>query len=343
MAELLFRYPYVLNGLYFLPILLFLAFRHIARNAKLLPIIDGRPAKLRNFFQAIFAITAAASFIVALAEPFGVDKFKKPVWKGEVVDFVIDLLLSQNANDVKPSRLEVSKMAIFEAADVFNKEGITTLCLAFFTVNFNRLLECTPDIDNFKSIVQRLDTALAGNMGGTNLSAAIPADYGMIRAEVIPKNSRITLFLITDGGKEMSRDKLTGAVIASEPDWKEDELQKKAAELSKSGVRVIPIGIGGTKPAPVIVDGETYYTLLDEKIIKKIALWSGSPERYFIVRDGADFGKWISNQILMNREVDYYRDESKETDLWRYPLLLGIFLASVAFGALGVVRKLVVW
>src|SRR3989344_9643902 len=98
----------------------------------------------------------------------------------------------------------------------------------------------------------------------------------MIRAEVIPKNSRITLFLITDGGKEMSRDKLTGAVIASEPDWKEDELQKKAAELSKSGVRVFPFWIGGTKPAPVIVDGETYYTLLDEKIIKKIALWSGS-------------------------------------------------------------------
>jgi len=149
--------------------------------------------------------------------------------------------------------------------------------------------------------------------------------------------------LITDGGKEMFRDKLTGAVIASELDWKEDELRKKVVELSKSGIRVIPIGIGGTKPAPVIVDGETYYAMLDEKIIKKIASWSGSPERYFIMRDGADFGKWISDQILMNREVDYYRDESKETDLWRYPLLLGIFLASVAFGALGVVRKLVVW
>ncbi|OGF82042.1 hypothetical protein A2924_03715 [Candidatus Giovannonibacteria bacterium RIFCSPLOWO2_01_FULL_44_16] len=338
-----FRYPYILNGLYFLPVLFFSAFLYIVRNSRLLPIIDGHPAKLRNALQTAAALIAAASFITALAEPYGVNQFRKPVWKGEVVDFVVDLSLSQNSDDIKPSRLEAEKKALLEAADMFNKEGITTLCLAFFTVRFNRLLECTPDIDNFKAIAKRLDTDLSGGLGGTNLLAAIPIDYDMIRKEVIPKNSRVTLFLITDGGKEMVRNKLTGAVIVSEPDWQEDELQKKVTELSKSGVRIIPVGIGGVKPAPVIVNGETYYTQLDEKIIKKIAMWSGAPERYFIVREGADFGKWISDQVLMNREVDYYRDEPKETGLWRYPLLLGICFASAAFGALGFARKITPW
>ena len=321
-----------MNGLYFLPILLYLAFRFISRDARLLQTLDGRPAILRNSFQALASIIAAALFITAYAEPYWIDNIKSPVRKGEVVDFVIDLSLSQNAEDIKPNRLEAGKAAILKAADALNSDGITTLCLAFFTYSFNRLLECTEDIANFKAIVERLDPAMGGYIGGTNLLAAIPSDYDLIRSEVIPKKSRLTLFLITDGGKEMVRDKLTGAIKVLDSDWQEDELRKKVTELSKTGIRIIPVGIGGSKPAPVLVGDETYYSLLDESIIKKIASWSGSPERYFIMRDGADFGKWISDQIILSRKIDHYRDETKETDLWKYFLLLGIGFASLVFG-----------
>ena len=86
--------------------------------------------------------------------------------------------------------------------------------------------------------------------------------------------------------------------------------------------------------------GENIYTMLDQDIIKKIALWAGGPDRYFILREKASLANWMNESVIKDLRVDYYISEKKEKDLWRYPLALGVVLASLYLGALGWVEKI---
>lgn len=344
MIDIAFRFPQVFWALIFLPLLIFLAGRAFLLGSRVLRVMGAKPAGIRRFLSAAGLLLALVCFTIAIAEPYVVESLKKPVWKGEAVDFVVDLSLSQNAEDITPRRIDAVKTALLKAADILSQNGLTTLCLGFFTTSFNRLIECSPDIANFKAIVERLEPAWAGGVGGTSLLAALPDDYEMIRKEVIPKSSKLTLFIITDGGKEMWKDANTSAMTVLEPDWNEAELKNKIMQFVKDGVRVVPVGIGGEKPVPVYAKniaggraalktstGETFYTVLDKEILKKIAAWSGDPNRYFIIRDGVSFSKWVEKQVASSREVDYYVTEFQEKDLWKYPLALGIIVGALTF------------
>jgi hypothetical protein len=311
----------------------------------------------REFLTLFGVLSALALFILALAEPYTIVAKRSPVYKDEAVDFIFDLTPSQLAEDVEPNRLEATKKAVLQAVDKLSAEGISYFCLGYFTLRFNRLLECSDGTETFKETVDRLDPSFSVGEG-TNLLAAFQEDYGFVR-KLIPKGTPITAVVMTDGGKEMWRTK-NGMIVALEPDWKEEELKQRVVELSaKEGVRVIPVGVGGKDPVPVpsfdafgkkkqitTSDGDVMYTNLDESIIRKIADWSGDKNRYFILGKGGkgeNLAEWLSGYIISKKTIDHYIAREELSDLWLYPLVAGIVIGSVSLGALGIIGRFFSW
>lgn len=343
--EVHFRFEWALLFLWAVPFLALWIGRMIWLQYRTSCLMGTHFSWIRGVFAGLGRILSIILFIIATASPYNIEVTKKPVWKGEVLDFVYDLTLSQNAEDVSPSRIKALKRETIRAINQLSEVGIFRLCLGFFVSSFNRLLECTEEMDTVREMIDRLEVSVTSN--GTNLLTAFPYDYGlMIKEGNILLRTRINLFIFTDGGREMWIDK-EGALHILEEDWNENDLEKKVADFTKEGIRVIPVGVGGSKPVPVYTfdaggrkrevknyNDEVVYTKLDEGIIKKIASWTGSPKRFFIFQEGVSLADWISKNIVKDLEVDHYIQERSEKDWWRLPLALGIIFASLSLGAL---------
>ena len=275
---------------------------------------------------------------------------KRPIYKGEAVDFGFDISESSGARDVSPERLEAAKRDVKKAVPKLQAAGISYFCLNYFTVAPNRLLECTTDTAGFLLTLQTLDRAFAAR-NSTNLLAAFKEHVSVLK-NYIPEGTRITKVIITDGGKEAWRQK-DGSIVVVEDAWSLDDLQKEVTRMTQEEkIRVIPVGLGGEKWVMVPTggsdngvveteDGSPVLTKLDAETIKKIALWAGDARRYFILDGRADFGEWLAS--LMSREMiveRYIVEKSAPYELWRWPLGAGIFFLMISFGALGIFERI---
>lgn len=319
------------------------AFIHHLKTAR---IMEARPPRLRLFFSMVSLLAMLFFLIVTLAEPYSVIVVQMPVYKDEILDFSIDNSLSQQATDIAPSRMAKVKSELIGAIQRLNQEGISTLCLGAFTVAYERLLECTQDVANFENYARNLNISSAPDKG-TDLLAALPNDYDLMRKDVIPPKARITLFVITDGGMGICRDKQTNQLRVLKPDWNEENLREAIFKFRKDNIRVIPIGVGGKKPVEVYVPDyegrsvavtvsgcESLYTVLDEKIIEKIAEWSGDKNRKFFLQRDTSLGDFIEKTVLTSREVSSYVPQEKRKELWRYSLVAAIILGLIGSGTL---------
>ncbi|QQG44984.1 MAG: hypothetical protein HYW89_03190 [Candidatus Sungiibacteriota bacterium] len=344
--KILFHFPQAWWMIGAVPLLVLWFLRALYLRRRGASILGVRSGFVRHAPKYIFLITAIVGLVAAFSDPYGISTVPRPVYKGEALDFVFDLSPSQKATDVSPNRLEAVKIKVVGAIDLLSKEGTWIMCIGYFTMSFNRWRSCGPDLAGVKFDIAQLDTYFSYEEG-TDLMAAFPTDYKELRKEGLSPGTRITLFIFTDGGKEMWYE-AGGVVRVLEPDWNEAEFKKKIAEFTKEGIRVIPVGIGGEKPVPVYITdnkgvsrpatrptGEIVYTMLDEEILRKIAEWSGAPGRYFILREGTSLERWITDTTLLSREVDHYVNDKKEKELWQYPLVVGIISGALALGALG--------
>ena len=233
--------------------------------------LDMRKRKLKT----VLIITAILFGILSLMRPqwgFHWEKIKR---KGIDILIAIDTSKSMLADDVKPNRLERSKLAVKDMIKKLNGDRIGLIAFAG-----DAFLQCplTVDYSGFMLSLDSLDTDTI-QKGGTSISSAIMEAIKVYKKE--QKKYKI-LVLITDGEDH-----------AGDP-------VKMAKDAKKEGVKIFCIGIG-TKEGELIPvtnkdggkgflkdnAGNAVKTRLDEPTLQKIALDTGG---CYVRSSGANFG-----------------------------------------------------
>ena len=182
---------------------------------------------------------ALALLIVTLARPqFGtrIDTSKR---EGIETIIALDISNSMLAEDVKPSRLESSKMLISKLVDEFKDDKIG---LVIFAGEAFTQLPITSDYVSAKMFLDGINPSLI-QLQGTDIGGAINlAMHSFTQQKGVGK----AIIVITDG-----EDNEAGAVEA-------------AKQAAKQGYRVFVLGVGLPQGAPIPVLGTKDYKMDNE-------------------------------------------------------------------------------
>ena len=268
----------------------------------------------KKIIKSIIIVTVFFLSIFALMRPqwgFQWLKFKR---RGLDILIAIDTSKSMLAADVKPNRLERSKLAV---RDLIKKlKGDRIGLIAFSGTAF---LQCPLTVD-YSGFLLALEDLTSGTIprGGTSISRAI--EVGLKSFEGGLKKYKI-LVIITDG-----------------EDHEGNPLM--AAKLAKDdGVKIFCIGIG-TKEGELIdyVDeygkrgflkdknGNVVKSRLNEEVLQKIALNTGGS---YVRSSGAEFGlDFIYEEKLAPLEKREIKAEMSKLfhERFQLPLLLALIL-----------------
>ena len=215
---------------------------------------NGKP-----LFKFILVILALIMIIVGLADPQVGSKLEKVKREGIDLMLVLDVSNSMLAEDIKPNRLERSKMAISQLVDRLKGDRIG---IVVFAGSAYKQLPLTTDYAAARLFLSAVDTKIVPTQG-TAIGAAI--DMAVDSFDDAQHNKAI--IVITDG--ENHEDDAVGAA-------------KKASE---KGIRVFTIGMGLPDGAPIPIynsngtaagfkkdsKGQTVITKLDEDMLRQIA------------------------------------------------------------------------
>lgn len=205
----------------------------------------------RQVFKASLLVAAFASIVIALTEPKWNPQSQQIRRKGRDVAILLDTSRSMLAEDIKPSRLERSKIAIKDLLDKLNGDRV-----AIVTFAGNSTVKC-PLTQDYAFIRMALAdiSASSNSRGGTAIGDAIRK----AAEEVFDKTSREykDIILITDGDDH-------------------DSFPEQAAEKAASeGVRIIAIGLGNeTEGSRIPITGpngeKTFLTYNGQEVWSKL-------------------------------------------------------------------------
>ena len=238
----------------------------------------------------------ASSYIcmtLALARPQFGTRIDKRERNGIEAIIALDVSNSMLAEDVRPSRLEKSKMLISSLVDnmVDDKVGL----VVYAGEAFNQL-PITSDYVSAKMFLETISPSMI-DLQGTDIAAAIRlAQRSFTRQEGVSR----AIFLITDG-----EDNEGGAVEA-------------AREAAKAGMHVYVLGVGEPSGAPIpipgtgqyIIDneGNTVVSKLNEGMCREIA---DAGMGHYIYVDNSS-----SAQEKLNAYVDQLSKATLETEMY---------------------------
>lgn len=221
----------------------------------LMPMIsDGKPV-----VKFILIIIAYVFLIIGIVDPQVGSKLEKVKREGIDLMLVLDVSNSMLAEDIKPNRLERSKMAISSLID--NLEG-DRLGIIIFAGNAYKQLPLTTDYSAAKLFLSAVDTKIVPTQG-----TAIGEAIEMAIESFDDQEHNKAIIIITDG--ENHEDDAVGA----------------ATSASEEGIKVFTIGMGLPDGAPIPIynnygsqtgfkkdrDGQTVITKLDEDMLRQIA------------------------------------------------------------------------
>ncbi len=258
----------------------------------------GEWALLRNLTKDVSAIRREVKFwflassyicmVLALARPQFGTRIEKRERNGIEAIIALDVSNSMLAEDVRPSRLEKSKMLVSNLVDnmVDDKVGL----IIYAGEAFNQL-PITSDYVSAKMFLETISPSMI-DVQGTDIAAAIRlAQRSFTRQDGVSR----AIFLITDG-----EDNEGGAVEA-------------AKEVAKAGIRVYVLGVGEPTGAPVpipgtgqyIIDneGNTVVSKLNEEMCREIA------------NAGMGHYIYVDNSSSAQEKLDAYVDQLSKSTL----------------------------
>jgi len=182
----------------------------------------------KPFIKFILVLVAFASLTLAVMRPQLGSKLEEVKRKGVDVMIALDVSNSMNAEDIRPSRLERSKQAIYRLIDKLEGDRIG---LIVFAGQSYVQLPITTDYSAAKLFLSTISTDMVPTQG-TAIGNAIEMAVESL-GDSVKHNSAI--IVITDGENH------------------EDDPVTAAAEAAKKGVVVHAIGMGSNDGAPVPV------------------------------------------------------------------------------------------
>ncbi len=266
----------------------------------------------KQIFKAFLLIAAFVSIVFALTGPRWNPKTQKIKRKGRDVCILLDTSRSMLAEDIKPSRLERSKIAIRDLMEKLQGDRI-----AIVTFAGNSAVKCplTQDYAFVRMVLADISTE-STSRGGTMVGDAIRK----ATEDVFDRQSREykDIILITDG-----EDHDSFPIQAAE---------KAAAE----GIRIIAIGLGDENQGSRIpvtgpngektflkYNGQEVWSKLDADTLRKI-VYATNGGKYLSVEPGTtlDLGQIYEGLIASADKSDL-----KSTTMMTYDEKFQIFLA----------------
>lgn len=250
-------------------------------SSEMLAKINNTVSLRKQVFKAVLLVLGFICIVVALTEPKWNPQPQQIRRKGRDVVILLDTSRSMLAEDLKPNRLERSKIAILDLLEVLAGDRI-----AIVTFAGNATVKCplTQDYAFVRMALADISTE-SSSRGGTLIGDAIRK----ATEEVFDKQSREykDLILITDGEDH-------------------DSFPVQAAQkAAQEGVRIIAIGLGDDATGSRIpitgpdgqmtflkYQGQEVWTKLDSDALREIA-YATEGGRYLSVAPGTtmDLGR----------------------------------------------------
>ncbi len=260
-------------------------------ETKFLSQLADNTAVAKQVFKFCLLIFAFASMVVALSRPRWNPTIKQVHSQGRDVVILLDVSRSMLAEDIKPNRLERSKIAIRDLIERLSGDRIGLITFAG-----DATVKCplTQDYGFLRLKLDEISTESTG-VGGTNIGDAIRKASNEIFDDELKDYKDI--ILITDG-----------------EDMESSLPVEAASAAADKGIRIIAVGIGNAEQGARIpiydeagnrtfltYQGEQVWTKLDEKTLRRIALASADG-RYIPVRDGTfDLGEIYEGIVLSSQ------------------------------------------
>jgi Ca-activated chloride channel homolog len=284
-------------------------------GSEMLKRINNSVSLKKQVFKALLLLAAFVSIVVALTEPKWNPRAQKIRRRGRDICILLDTSRSMLAEDIKPSRLERSKIAI---ADLL--ETLTGDRIALVTFAGNSVIKCplTQDYAFVRMALADVSTE-STSRGGTMIGDAIRK----ATEEVFDKKSRQykDIILITDG---------------EENEGAESFPVQAAQKAAAAGIRIIAIGLGdeneGSRIPITGPNGEkTFLKYKGREVWSKLG--ADLLRKIVYVTDG---GKYLSvgpgttldlGQIYKNLIASAAKRELESTTMLKYDEKFQIFVA----------------
>ncbi|MBN2269186.1 MAG: VWA domain-containing protein [Sedimentisphaerales bacterium] len=288
------------------------ALRTLADN-EMLKKINTSVSMRKQIFKALVLVLAFVSIVLALTEPKWNPQPQQIKRQGRDIAILLDTSRSMLAEDIKPNRLERSKIAIGDLLEALQGDRI-----AIVTFAGNSTVKCplTQDYAFVRMALADISTE-STSRGGTVIGDAIRK----ATTEVFDRQSREfkDIILITDGEEHEGEESFP--VQAAE----------KAAE---EGIRIIAIGLGDEEQGARIPitgpDGRKTFLMYDGKEVwSKLA---GDKLREIVFPTGGKFlavgpGETFSlDQIYSDLIATAAKRELESTTMMKYDEKFQIFL-----------------
>ena len=242
----------------------------------------------RGQAKAWLLLLALASLIIAAARPQFGTKIDTSERNGIEAIIAMDVSNSMLANDVRPSRLDKSKMLVSNMVDEMkdDKVGLIVYAGQAFVQ-----LPITNDYVSAKMFLDGIDPSMIATQG-TDIATAI--ELGM-KSFTQKKDVSRAIFLITDG-----EDNEGGAVEA-------------AKEAAARGIHVYVLGVGSPDGAHIPIPGTTQY-FIDEQGNPIVSRLSEEMCRQ-IAHAGQGAYIYVDNSSSAQKELSRYVDKLAKTKL----------------------------
>jgi len=214
----------------------------------------------RRFFRTFFLLVALTGLFLAMSSPrFGV-ALEQGERQGRDVYLVVDVSRSMDAQDLKPSRLDVTRQLIYDLLARLKNDRVGVIV---FAGDAFVLCPLTTDYEAVTMFVESLDTDMT-TAYGTNLGAALSLAIGSFQED---SQGYRTVIVFSDG-----------------EDF-EGEVDRAVQDAVASQVMIFTVGIGSVEGAPIpeVSDsgdvagykkdeaGETVVSRLNPEILEAIA------------------------------------------------------------------------
>jgi Ca-activated chloride channel family protein len=204
-----------------------------AIDSRLLPLltqsVSNRKRKVRLFLQLLVLLT----FVLALGRPQAGQKREKVKSEGIEIMLVVDVSQSMLAEDVKPSRLDLTKRELSRFVDMSTGDRIGLIAFAGSAMVLSPL---TTDRNALKMYIDSLSPNSVSTQGTEFRKALAEADDAFSR-----------------GGVEGGETAVTTRAIAIVSDGEDHEpgAEEAARHLVEKGIRIFTIGVGTEKGGPI--------------------------------------------------------------------------------------------
>ena len=287
----------------------------ILASSETLRKINNSVSLKKQLFKAMLLLAAFVSIVVALTEPKWNPQARKIKRRGRDICILLDTSRSMLAEDIKPSRLERSKIAI---ADLLGTLGGDRIAIVTFAGTSTVKCPLTQDYAFVRMALAEISTESTGR-GGTVIGDAIRK----ATQEVFDQKSREfkDIIIITDGEEHEGYES-----------FPEQAAEKAAAE----GIRIIAIGLGDENEGARIpitgpngektflkYKGEEVWSRLGGDLLRKI-VYATDGGKYLSVGPGTtlDLGQ-IYESLIASAE----KRELESTTMFRYDEKFQIFVA----------------